>query len=633
MTLRKSNQLILIGILALALVARVRYITEIEHNVDHAYPVWQAMTTLDWGEFPLAGQGTSVLFANPPLTGYLYIPVVALTRSPLGVYVFVILLNWLGVWLTYKATRLILDEKSALVAAALMAVNPWVIEYSRTSWVQALLPFFVPLVAWLLWGVLLNRTRLPAQRMIFALIAMTLLAHTYLLAFFIVVPVGLLMLIFRKRVPWRGVWIGSTCFLLMFSLYVIGLVNQAETVADRVENFSSSEPSFRLEAFQHALRLVTGKDYEVVRGLDAPADDFELRYDLTQPAVVVLSMTIFLGIGAAAWQIVTKREKRDAALIVLIWFGLPVLAMTYTNNIVHPMYQLLGLPAGYVLAAWGIHIVTRTRLMTWVLSLAFIPFAALMLTNSARYYQETNALPGMHEFSALPVDVGMTIGQMVSRALPQDGIVYIPIDAWIINSFSGRLFTAIRDTRAPDFHYVPARGGLYIQMMSDDAPLPYGAQRLETLMLNDGQQVTVDLLPQAQNLDITGISLNIPTQQGLTLLAYDLWQVGTQWRIRTFWRVDAVPQEVLQHIYAPFVHVFNADGERVAIVDGQGLPGYAWSIGDIHVHEMQFDAPDDFTLMVGQFDGLHNVGLIFLPPDGEPVSAVTITPQAELQSP
>ena len=131
---RRAEIFVLALILLLALVARFRYLPTIEHNIDHAYPVWQAMTTLDRGALPVAGQETSVLFANPALTGYLFLPVVALTRSPLAVYVLVIALNWLGVLLAYRAARALIPARLALVAAGLMAVNPWIIEYSRTSW-------------------------------------------------------------------------------------------------------------------------------------------------------------------------------------------------------------------------------------------------------------------------------------------------------------------------------------------------------------------------------------------------------------------------------------------------------------------------------------------------------------------
>ncbi len=66
----------------MAALLRAQYLLQIEHNTDHAWPIAQALRTLDHGDLPLIGQGTSVLFASPPLTGYLYLPWLALTRSP-----------------------------------------------------------------------------------------------------------------------------------------------------------------------------------------------------------------------------------------------------------------------------------------------------------------------------------------------------------------------------------------------------------------------------------------------------------------------------------------------------------------------------------------------------------------------
>ena len=116
----------------------------------------------------------------------------------------------------------------ALVAAALMAVNPWVIEYSRATWVQSLLPFFVSAIAWLLWPVLLGRSQHPKRRTLLALILVTLMTQTYLLAFFIVVPVGALILLFWRRLPKRPLLIGAVIFPVASLVYAAGLLADTE---------------------------------------------------------------------------------------------------------------------------------------------------------------------------------------------------------------------------------------------------------------------------------------------------------------------------------------------------------------------------------------------------------------------
>src|SRR5664279_3707284 len=211
-------------IMLVAAFLRVEYLLQIEHNVDHAYPIWQALQTLDRGMFPIVGQGTSVLFANPALTGYLFLPLVAITRSPLGAYILVVALNTMAVLLAYRTARLMLDGNRALIAAFLMAVNPWVIEYSRTSWVQSLLPFLVCALTWALFPVLLGKAKRPARRLLIAFVILTVLAQTYLLDFALVVPVGLLIVIFWRRIPKRALIAGAAIFAAAAAIYAGGLL-------------------------------------------------------------------------------------------------------------------------------------------------------------------------------------------------------------------------------------------------------------------------------------------------------------------------------------------------------------------------------------------------------------------------
>ena len=139
---------LLLLILAIGAWLRVQNLADIEFNIDQAYPIWQAIRTLDAAQFPLAGQGTSVLFANPPLTGYFYTPLIALVRQPIAAFVLTLTLNTLAVALAYRGLRALLGRYPALIGAFLFAVNPWIIEDSRRTWVQALTPFFVALVFW-----------------------------------------------------------------------------------------------------------------------------------------------------------------------------------------------------------------------------------------------------------------------------------------------------------------------------------------------------------------------------------------------------------------------------------------------------------------------------------------------------
>jgi 4-amino-4-deoxy-L-arabinose transferase-like glycosyltransferase len=608
-----------LALLVIAALLRFSYLSAIEHNVDQAYPIWQALRTLEQGEFPLVGQGTSVLFANPALTGYLYLPFVALTRSPLGAYVLVIALNSLAVPLAYRAVRTLLNRDAALAAAGLMAVNPWVIEYSRSTWVQSLLPFFTCALAWLLWPVLTGRSRRPGRRMLLALIVLTLMTQTYLLAYLMLVTVGLLLLIFWRRVPLRAFTIGGFIFAAAALAYGAGLMAQADGVRQDVNEFTSAPARLSPEAWNHAVRLVSGADYPAARGQAAPVDDGERRQALTQAAHLGVLIGLGAGIALAVNALRTGR-RRSQAVILLLWFGLPGLLMSYVGQSVHPFYLLLTLPAGYALVGWSCSMLPAPRLRAGVAGL-LIPFAVLMIVNSQRFAQETAATPGAHDLGALPLDYGIQLGQMITAHLPPGGIVYAEVDEWTLNSLAGTTFPLLRDTRAPDFSIVPREGGVYV-FAHADLPLDWTGPAYTTIheqmRLPDGVVLTIDAYPPAavQQIEPQQV-IEMSSEEGLTLLGYDWMRYAaplpedTQ-SLVTYWRVDHVPDDAAPWFFAPFAQLYNAAGEQVTVVEGAAVQGRDWRVGDVHIHRMTLPS-EAASVKLGQYDGTRQRNMIFLP--------------------
>ena len=673
----KTHHIWSLALFGLAALLRFSYLSEIEHNVDQAYPIWQALNTLERGQWPLVGQGTSVLFANPALTGYLYLPFVALTRSSLGAYLLVIALNSLAVPLAYRAVRGLLGHRAALVAGVLMAVNPWVIEYSRSTWVQSLLPFFTCALAWLLWPVLTKKAHKPFRRLLLALIVLTLMTQTYLLAYLMVVPVGLLLLIFRRRIQRRALLIGGAIFALASLIYGAGLLAQMEGVSQDVSEFASAPAQFSAEAWNHGVRLISGADYPVARGQNAPIGDGELRQNLTQIAHYGVRALLLVGLVIAVGGLLrpkireglrpspTQRTKpvnqwfgvraRDAAIILLIWFGVPVLLMSYVGQRVHPFYLLLTLPAGYALVGWAVSAIGQwvgdmsgriaIRPYRWFMVGLGIPFAVLMIINSQRFAQETAATPGAHDLGALPLDYGIQLGQTITAHLPPEGIVYAEVDEWTLNSLAGTTFPLRRDTRAPDFSIIPRGGGVYVFPF---ATLPDDWQGLvyttthEQIHLPDGVVLTVDAYPADAVQQVTPQQvLNIASEEWLTLVGYEIQALnprpllpqgegekdGTNesseaplpegFRVRaesttlsTYWRVEnAAPADWR---FTPFAQAYDADGQQIAVIEGVMVTGDEWRVGDMQVHQMVLP-PGTVAVKLGQFDGPRQRNMIFLP--------------------
>lgn len=618
------EKIILFVILALALIARFRYLIYIEHNIDQAYPIWQALNTLDNGVFPTVGQGTSVLFANAPMTGYVYLPIVALTRAILGVEILVIALNTLAVWMAYRLATYLIPERWALLVALIMAVNPFIIEYSRATWVQSLLPFYATALLWQFTPVLLKRTRYPMRRTIITAILFGVVANSYLLAFLWGVSLGLLVLIFHKRLDWRAVGIGVGIVVLMTLPYALTLLSDWEALQTDVRDFGRNPPQFNIEAWGHAVRLVTGGEYEIVRGFDAPIQDSALRHALSQPFHWLGMILIVIGIARALWSIYRRAKDADGSIIALVWFSIPIVAMTYTGNLVHPFYQLLSVPIGAVLLVLGmktlstpIPVPIQSRL-AWVGGIVVCFWAGLMVVNHARFSQETMHTPGAHGLGALPISAGLALADKIR---PVDGIVYADMPEWVMNSFVGYTFALVRDNRAPQFMIYPPEGGVYLTV-GEDKPLLVDS---DVLTLSDNTRIYIHRLPpQDRLIDLIDVRWDVPTVQGLRLMGYTLRDD----MIRIVWQVDFVVPEVKNWIIGTFIHVYNADGERIINTSGGALEGWRWRVGEIYIDQIPLDLPKEgapFTIHLGGYDGVHHVNLQFdFPNDDLPASTAMV---------
>jgi len=326
---------------------------------------------------------------------------------------------------------------------------------------------------------------------------------------------------------------------------------------------------------------------------------------------------------------VTESQARDAAIIMLIWFGFPILVMSYNGVIVHPYYLLVTLPAGFALGAWGIGYVLNPFNRNTIIALLILalPFGGLMGINNFRNSQETAANPGIHDLGALPIDWGLELGQRINQHLPENSVLFADVDEWTMNSLAGSTFRLIRDVRAPEVAIIPNGGGLYLVAYppeTDNNFIPDFAQRVDTLELPNGWTFTYDLYPSDVTAQFDAEAIH--GEKWLSFLNHDLEQSGDEITLTIFWRVDTLTTEINEYAFVPFVHVYDDGGERIAIIDGQAISGANWREGDVHLHRLTFDLPDGATsLQIGQFDGVKGENIIFILEDG------TYTPTIPLE--
>src|SRR5690606_13448638 len=139
--------------------------------------------------------------------------------------------------------------------------------------------------------------------------------------------IAALMLIFQRRLPRRAAVLGGGVFVVAGAIFAHGLLANPQAGFSRAGNFSSGAARLRSEPLLHAVRMVTGSESTAVRGETLPDAAAWMNADIA--IHYALLALLIVGTGRALVMLRTPGQERDAAIIILLWFFLPVLAMSY----------------------------------------------------------------------------------------------------------------------------------------------------------------------------------------------------------------------------------------------------------------------------------------------------------------
>lgn len=593
------------GVFALALLLRVSYLLQIEHNVDHAYYIGQALRTLEQGELPIVGQRTSLQFPNSAFLGYVYAPILRFFPTILALYVFVIALNTLAVYFTYRIGALLFHPFVGLFASFLMAINPWLIEYSRSTWSYSFMLFTLTGQALLLWRVILGRSRAPVRDTVLASFLMTITTLVTLTGYFILPATALTVLVFWQKLPKRGLVLGALIFAVPTLVFAVGVLAQWQTTAKQLGTFLTVGQGayLRLEAWAHGLRFVNGADYELQRGLGAPIHDANVRHLATLPLVILIS--VLVGWGALRLAISARyRQTYIAPVLLALWWLTPTLLMSYNSALVHPFYLLVTIPSVSLVAGYGAWQVWQWKLIRALIVGCALWAGLLFPLNSARYYQETAYIPSAHGLDALPLEWGLKLGAFLG-----DGLVYVDVEGWILNSFAGKFFPVVNrvslDARAI---YRPSTS--YVTTEELHQPL-FSVIEEGRIAPEDGgtfMHYRVNPLWQPQDM----MPYEVRGETWLTLLGYRILEGENQRILDTYWRVEKTADaSITQDVYTPTAHIHDAQGVLI-IVNGKPLASYLWQQGDIQAYRLMLPNEPLAGISVGFYDGNQAKGLTFI---------------------
>ena len=615
----------LLAVLLLGATLRLANLGQVRHTYDQAYPSYDALRLLEGQQWLRIGQPSSVFLDNPPWMGYLQALPLWVWRSPWSVYIVMAALNTLGVWFVYLCGRRTLGPTVGLLAAYLFAINPWIVYFSRTAWVQALLPLLLPMVAWGLWPSATGEPFSP-RGILTALLALTAMVQTYVQAWGTMAQAVPVMAVFHRRLPRRAVVLGGLVFLLAAAVYASALVAQWPRVAARLGEFSASTGlHFTRAGIDHAVRLVTGRDFEHVHAPGAPAE-YATRRVGSLWADGLLRLALLVGLLRALLALRRTGRERAIAGVLLWWFVVPILLTSFSSHPVHIHYLLLTCPAGHLLAAWGMAPLFRHYRLRWAAVVVLLGIGVVFALNLGRASQAVARNPTVPEFDGWPLSVGAQIGTTIRElSQGQDLPLRLCTDGReeVLGSLCGHLVTVEQGLNFPHLTLLPGQETLLYVLVN--APVlpnlfgPLGESFPEkALLLADGTTVSfVRVQPYSREaaLALAETPLDVPSDSGLTLLGYSLErppQAGSPLVCTTYWRVERLLPGREGWYVGPFYHVVDAQGRMVANVSGQGRWGYRWQLDDVYVSRVELPTPatgpaGPYLLIVGLFDTIHNI--------------------------
>jgi len=271
-------------ILAVGAWLRFMRLDLIEFKGDEALAAWLALQFVKGGSLPLAGLMSSVGVTNPPVFIYLLVPMLLLSGDPTTVGCLLVIQSLVAILVCWHVGRKYYGHITGLVAAALFAVSPWAVIYSRKIWAIDVEPLLACLTIWALHALILERK----TKAIFwvAFLSLCLVMNHFSGLGLLAAVLGTLALL-RPKLDWRWAAAGVLAAGILLLPYLkyqqlnhwADLQQARQTVGGQKWNLPpgmtiNPESGHRLprprnELWMHALAIFNSGEIEDVLGLGA----------------------------------------------------------------------------------------------------------------------------------------------------------------------------------------------------------------------------------------------------------------------------------------------------------------------------------------------------------------------------
>ena len=354
---------------------RFSHLDLLEFKSDEAYAAHLALQFVKGGNLPTAGLMSSVGVKNPPLFIYLIIPMFALSMSITFASCCIATLGLVAVAACWWIGRKYHGPMVGLVAAALFAVSPWAVIYSRKIWAQDFVPVFATATMWAVYALVLGK---KTKAVFWALLLPLCVIQIHFSGFALMAAVLAILLVLRPKIDWRFAAAGIAVAALVAVPYL-----QQQSKNDWAEyrtfmaqrrarnwqipqgmtiNPESGYPFPRRpsEAWTHALAIMNAGEIEDVLGLSKEAFDQSLtlgNWLLTLQRQIFLVALIYLVVMAARAVRTSKRfpfaavQANQTAWILALWFIVPLVVFWFANLWTYLSYYAILVPVHFLAIA------------------------------------------------------------------------------------------------------------------------------------------------------------------------------------------------------------------------------------------------------------------------------------------
>lgn len=371
-------QLFLVGILLLAVYLRLyrisEYMTFLGDEGRDMLVVTHMIVDHKW---TLLGPTASVGgFFLGPIYYYFMLPFVWLFRlDPSGAAVMVALFGIATIYLVYRTGRDMFDAWVGLVAAALYAISPLIIAYSRSSWNPNLVPFFSMLVIYFSWR---SIVRSEPKLLFWIGVALGIGLQLHYLFLFLFPVVALWFLLRgRKAELLRYYGLGIVGFLVGYGPFLAFEVRHGFPNTISIFRFlmEGKDTGFVFMKFLGTIGDVTYRLFgRLLYRLPPPEQWINLAQTKQLVWDIGIKVTIWSSLGLIGSYIAKKlqppgknQKAWDTGIIMLtIWFVVPILLFGFYKKAIYDYYFGILFPFPILCIALLARAVGELRIGKWI---------------------------------------------------------------------------------------------------------------------------------------------------------------------------------------------------------------------------------------------------------------------------